>query len=75
MIYKRYRYRIYPTEVQKRELAKHFGAVRFIYNWGLETKKKAWEENKERVSRFELQSIMVDSLKTELTCLNSPYSQ
>ena len=31
-----YRFRIYPTEDQKVLLAKHFGTVRFVYNWALE---------------------------------------
>ena len=30
-----YRFRIYPTEDQKVLLAKHFGTVRFVYNWAL----------------------------------------
>ena len=30
-----YRFRIYPTENQKVLLAKHFGTVRFVYNWAL----------------------------------------
>ncbi|MGN1262844.1 MAG: helix-turn-helix domain-containing protein, partial [Prevotella sp.] len=32
-----YRYRIYPTEDQQVLLAKHFGCVRFVYNWALDT--------------------------------------
>lgn len=30
-----YRFRIYPTDEQKILLAKHFGCVRFMYNWAL----------------------------------------
>ena len=30
-----YKFRLYPTEEQKIHLAKHFGCVRFIYNWAL----------------------------------------
>jgi len=36
MIQKSYKYRIYPTEIQKVLLEKHFGACRWIYNWGLQ---------------------------------------
>lgn len=32
----RYRYRFYPTPDQERHLARVFGCVRFIYNWGLQ---------------------------------------
>lgn len=74
MIYKRYRYRIYPTKVQAEQLARHFGAVRFIYNWGLATKKKAWDESKERVSRFDLQG-QLPGKKKELTWLALPAAQ
>lgn len=30
-----YRFRLYPTQEQKVLLAKHFGTVRFVYNWAL----------------------------------------
>ena len=38
-----YRFRLYPTKEQEMLLNKHFGSVRFIYNWALEydTKKYA----------------------------------
>ncbi|RIV21380.1 transposase [Fibrisoma montanum] len=74
MMYKRYRYRIYPTKVQAQTLNRHFGAVRYIYNWGLATKKRAWEESKERVSYNDLQR-QLPILKKELTWLSDPYSQ
>lgn len=74
MIYKRYRYRIYPTEVQRRTLAKHFGAVRFIYNWALETKESAWLSNGERISRYDLSSLLPIK-KKELPWLKESYSQ
>ncbi len=31
-----YKFRLYPNNEQKVLLAKHFGSVRFIYNWALE---------------------------------------
>ena len=31
-----YKFRLYPTDDQKVLLAKHFGSVRFIYNWALD---------------------------------------
>lgn len=38
-----YKFRLYPTKEQEVLLNKHFGSVRFIYNWALEydTKKYA----------------------------------
>ncbi len=35
---KTYEYRMYPTEAQKVLLNKHFGAARYVYNWGLAIK-------------------------------------
>ncbi|MEZ0611983.1 RNA-guided endonuclease InsQ/TnpB family protein [Fibrella sp. WM1] len=32
----RYTYRTYPTPAQQAELAKVFGCVRYVYNWGLD---------------------------------------
>ena len=37
-----YRYRFYPTDEQKKILAQTFGCCRFVYNWGLSTRKKAY---------------------------------
>jgi putative transposase len=37
-----YRYRFYPTQEQAEQLARTFGCVRFIYNWGLATRKHAY---------------------------------
>ncbi len=71
MYYKAYRYRLYPTKAQEQLLAQHFGAVRFVYNWALETKKKAWEEGKENVSRFTL-SKQITAVKAEKDWLNGP---
>lgn len=40
---KSWRYRIYPTEKQKQELAQCFGNCRFVYNWWLSTWKSMYE--------------------------------
>ena len=38
---KAFKYRIYPTEEQKVLMSKHFGHCRWVYNWGLDTKRKS----------------------------------
>ena len=43
---KAYKFRIYPTILQKIFFAKSFGCVRFIYNIMLEDRIKAYEESK-----------------------------
>jgi len=35
-IHRTYRYRCYPTEAQKRQLAQTFGCARYVHNWALE---------------------------------------
>lgn len=74
MIYKAYRYRLLPTEAQKRVLSQHFGAVRFVYNWALETKKRAWEESEERLTLYDLQN-QLPGLKKEKEWLSLPFAQ
>ncbi len=42
-----YKYRFYPTEVQKRILAQTFGCCRYVYNWALRLRTDAYyKENK-----------------------------
>lgn len=51
---KSYLYRVYPNKEQEILLAKHFGATRFIYNWGLTKKIEEYEKNKKQLSYFGL---------------------
>ena len=51
---KAYHYRLYPTQTQEVLLNKHFGCVRFVYNWALETKNKAYVEQKKSLSCMKL---------------------
>lgn len=54
MIQKSFQYRIYPNQEQRELLEKHFGSVRFVFNWGLEKKIKAYQKSKKRISCFDL---------------------
>ena len=40
-----YKFRLYPTDGQKVLLAKHFGHVRFVYNWALEKCETEYKSN------------------------------
>ncbi len=51
---KAYKYRMYPTKKQKEMFFQHFGACRYIYNWGLEQKIKTYEQDGKSISRFDL---------------------
>jgi len=54
MINKAYQYRIYPNKNQQELLEKHFGCVRFVYNYGLSKKIEAYQKDKKRLSCFDL---------------------
>lgn len=44
-----YKYRIYPTKEQEVLLAKHFGCVRFVWNYFLNERKEHYLKNKEEI--------------------------
>lgn len=67
MLVKAYKYRIYPNKTQEVLLAKHFGCVRFIYNWGLERKIKYYSETKKSISCYTLQADLPKLKKAEET--------
>ena len=62
---KAYKYRIYPTVAQKKQLAHHFGCARWVYNWALDSTKKHYEVYKKQLSRKELQQRLVALKRTE----------
>jgi putative transposase len=67
MIQKSYKYRAYPTKEQEVLLAKHFGCSRWIYNYALDKKVKAYQTTKESLSRFTIQKDLVTLKKSEDT--------
>jgi putative transposase len=52
-MHRAYRYRFYPTPEQAEQLARTFGCVRYVYNWGLDLRSTAWSAGKERVNYHE----------------------
>jgi putative transposase len=71
---KAFRYRLYPTKQQQVLLAKHFGCYRFVYNWGLERKTKAYKEDKKSLSCISLMNEL-PQLKQEHEWLREVNSQ
>lgn len=51
---KTYRYRIYPTNAQRVLLEKHFGAMRWVYNWCLARKTEEYTKTKKNLSKYDL---------------------
>jgi putative transposase len=62
-----YRYRIYPNEAQKQELARTFGCSRWVYNWALETKTKAYYQDEESLSFAEMSRRLTSKKREEET--------
>lgn len=61
---KGYKYRIYPNKPQQQILEKHFGATRWIFNYGLDEKVKAYQKEKKSLSCFQI-SNRIPKLKQE----------
>jgi putative transposase len=59
-----YKYRFYPTDKQKHILAQTFGCCRFVYNWGLSTRKTAYSDLGIKLTYNDL-SAMLPNLKKE----------
>ena len=59
-----YKYRFYPTNEQKRILAQTFGCCRFVYNWGLSTRKTAYFQHGQSLTYNDL-SAQLPNLKKE----------
>ena len=49
-----YKYRFYPTKDQKQILAKTFGCVRYVYNWGLQLKRETYRNEGQKLSYNDL---------------------
>ena len=73
---KAYKFRLYPNATQRVLLEKHFGSVRFIYNYFLEQKIKAYKETKKTIP-WNVQSNEIPKLKKqdEYAWLNEVNSQ
>lgn len=65
MKYRAYKYRLYPNKQQEVLLTKHFGCCRFIYNYALDKKIKAYQKDKTNLSRFDIQASFPKMKKSE----------
>ena len=59
-----YKYRFYPTDEQKKILAQTFGCTRFVYNWGLSTRKIAYFQHGQSLYYNDL-AAMLPNLKQQ----------
>lgn len=77
ILFKAFKYQIFPTKEQIVLIEKHFGCCRFIYNWGLERKISLYQTEKKNIGWAALQSEMVNVIKkqSETAWLTEVYSQ
>ena len=69
-----YKYRMYPSREQVTLLMKHIHACRFVYNHSLEQKIKAYEQDGQKLSCFDLNNRL-PALKEEYPWLKEVNSQ
>ena len=62
---KAYKYRIYPDNEQKIQIAKTFGCCRFVYNQTLVYRKEVYEKEKKSVSKTDCNNYCNRQLKKE----------
>ena len=65
---KSYKFRIYPSEVQKKLIEKSFGCTRFLYNHMLSMQIKVYDERGKYYSKYDLVK-MIPKLKREYVWL------
>ena len=68
MKYRVYRYRLYPNEEQEVLIAKHLGCCRFIYNYALDKKVKAYQKDRTNISWYEIKKELPKMKKSEEYC-------
>jgi putative transposase len=69
-----YKFRLYPTTQQKRQLAIEFGHARWVWNWALETRSKSYEERKERLNSIGLSRKLTKIKKAQYPWLSEATS-
>jgi putative transposase len=52
------KYRFYPTPEQAQTLARSFGCVRYVDNWGLRRRTDAYYQRKEHLSYEQLAALL-----------------
>jgi putative transposase len=61
---KAFKYRFFPTEKQVAQLARTFGCARYVWNWGLERRTTAWQQEKKSLN-YHATAKMLTELKKE----------
>ena len=64
-----YKYRIYPNNMQKEQINKTFGCVRFVYNNILSYRKEMYEKENKNLSKLDCNNYCNQVLKTKYVWL------
>ena len=62
MVKRAYRYRFYPTDEQAKNLAQTFGCTRYVYNWALHRRKRAYFDSRVKLSTKDLSAALTSLL-------------
>ena len=62
---KAFKYRIYPSIKQIKQINQNFGNVRFVYNYFLDLKDKTYKETKKSISLAKTQLLMTELKRSE----------
>ena len=71
---KAYKYRMYPTTEQVKQIWQHIGTCRFLYNWSLEQKIKAYQSENKSLNMYDL-NMMIPELKKQFEWMGDTNSQ
>jgi len=74
IVRKSFQFRLKPKAADRHHLANFSGSCRYIYNWGLEQRKKTFESEGKGLSYYD-QNVLLTKLKKELEWLKQPHSQ
>jgi putative transposase len=69
-----FKYRLFPTPAQRTAMHQALNACQWVYNKTLETRKDAWEQSQESISRYDTNK-MLPIWKAEHPFLNDAFSQ
>ncbi len=87
---KAYKYKLNPTKAQAEFFERSFSCARYIYNWGLDLRIKAYQNEKQRLSYVDLAKMLTlhkkdegfewlsevtnESLQQSLRCMDSAFT-
>ena len=66
-IFRTYKFELQPTKEQKILLDKHFGCIRYVYNFFLDQRKSQYQSNKKSDNYYKQAATLTELKKNEET--------